>query len=302
MFRTIGCVFVIGASAGFAASADPIAVNEVDVQVDLDAAEYNALDYWPQIESDLKAAIAERAATLPGQEPYDVSVTVESISLNGSGLLTGEGEFNHIDGWIRAYPTGNPAAATAWPIALVASTEAPTFIGPDVILIPPAESEFYVALIDAFASEAAAILGNIDSDDVVPGSSAESSAPSLDAGEAGAGTEVEGDAGAGSATEGGADADTNGTAGADADSTAQTGAGTAAGTGATDADGAEADTSGTAGADAESSTQTGAGTAAGTAATDAGVEAEAESTSGTGTESGGDTASGLNAAPASDGN
>lgn len=272
MFRSIGYALAIGVGAGGVAAADPIAVNDVDVQVDLDAAAYNALDYWPQIESDLEAAIAAKAASLPGEVPYDVAVNIESISLNGSGLLTGEGEFNHMGGWVRAYPVGSPAAARAWPIALVASTEAPTFTGPDVILIPPAESEFYVALVDAFASAAIETLGNIDSDEVVPGSPTASSEPSLDSGEAGAGADAGTDAGtdaaAGTETDAGTEAGAD--AGTETDTGADTGAGTDTGSGGTTTTG-EADAG--AEVDASAGTESGGGETDATGGTTGGASA-----------------------------
>jgi hypothetical protein len=171
--RLLGTAMILGLSSVLAATADPIRITTIEVETELSAMEYNALDYWPEIETDLRNSLAEKVADFPGEEPYEVNVSLEVVSLSGSGLLTGAGEFNHMRGWVRAHPEGNPMAQHAFLVEVVATTETPTFIVPDpmaqVIVIPPAEGEFYDAMIDAFAAEAAAQLAQIDSAGPVPG-------------------------------------------------------------------------------------------------------------------------------------
>ncbi len=175
MTRLFGTATVLAMTTAFALQAGPIRISTIDVQTDLAALEYNALDYWPEIEIDLRNAIAAKTADLQGDVAYDVNVRIDAISLNGSGLLTGDGEFNHLRGELRAYPEGNPVQQYSYPIEMAATTDDAGFIAPDAIVLPPLEGEFYAALVDAFAAQAATYLAAIDSDGPIPATPAATS-------------------------------------------------------------------------------------------------------------------------------
>lgn len=178
MTRILGTATVLAMTTAFAVQADQIRISNIDVQTDLTAMEFNALDYWPEIELDLRNAIAAKTADLQGDVAYDVNVRIDAISLNGSGLLTGDGEFNHLRGELRAYPECNPVQQYSYPIEMVATTDEIDFVTPETIVLPPLEGEFYAALVDAFAEQAATYLAAIDSDGPIPATPAATSGSS----------------------------------------------------------------------------------------------------------------------------
>ncbi len=242
MIRTFSSAIVLAALPALVAQADPIRIDEIRVTTDLEAMEYNALDYWPEMQADIQNAIAQKVADFPGEVVYDVDVTIDAVSLNGSGLLNGEGEFNHLRGWVRAYPDGYPAAPQTFSVEMVATTDEPAFVSGPVVIVPPAEGEFYAALVDAFAAEAAAQLALIDSDAVVPGMPSDNGTAVPEAGadaETDATTGAEADAGGDADADAGAEADAGAGAEADAGTDAGTGAESGADTGADAGDGSE---------------------------------------------------------------
>ncbi len=137
--------------AGFAAAQDKT-IAEADVIVELeDAGNANALEYWPQIESDLETVLAEWIAPMQSGDGYDVKIRLSDVSLSGSTILTGEGEFNHIEGWVYVREQGEPSVVDSFKVIIDAQTgEFPA--GPGYYILPGMD-DFYVALLNGFADK-----------------------------------------------------------------------------------------------------------------------------------------------------
>ncbi|RKF14867.1 hypothetical protein D6850_08325 [Roseovarius spongiae] len=150
------------ALAGGVAAADPLAVSDVEVRTDLtDFENSNALDYWPELAADLGAAITERVNLTGKAEHPSITVEVTEIAVDGSTILPESGEFNQLVGVVIGEPgestiekpekaSDQPQPFVNVPVILHA-TEGEATGGPDVIVIPPSQDDFYHAMLDAFA-------------------------------------------------------------------------------------------------------------------------------------------------------
>ena len=67
------------ATAGAAFAQDTALIAEADVKVELDDVNANALDYWPDIEKDLEAKLAEKIAPIYSGDGYDITVSLSEI-------------------------------------------------------------------------------------------------------------------------------------------------------------------------------------------------------------------------------
>ena len=128
-----------------------VIVTDVAVETDLSAvSNANALDFWPNLSTDLQKAIGEELIPYAGEDGYMINVSIDDISLDGSYLLGNDGEFNRLAGWVRIYD--DDGMVDAFEVALSAYAETPAVPDNTVILLP-SEEGFYTALIDAFADE-----------------------------------------------------------------------------------------------------------------------------------------------------
>ena len=81
----------------------------VDVEADLSAFEQsNALEYWPTLERDLSAAIAERVDIRAGDDAPALRVEINKVAIDGNVVLPATGEFNEIVGTIAVIDDGIP--------------------------------------------------------------------------------------------------------------------------------------------------------------------------------------------------
>lgn len=124
-------------------------VRSIDVNVELDDVDANALEYWPDIAADLATALEARSMPFRAEDGVDISVQLEEISLSGSRILTGEGEFNHLEGWVYFREAGEEVPFEQEEIVLDATT-LHAGVSPEGITVP-GRPVFYSALVDAFA-------------------------------------------------------------------------------------------------------------------------------------------------------
>ncbi len=167
MTRTI--LFATGFALAGAIAASTVAFAEdgnmlkkVEVKAELDDMKgANALEYWPTIESDLAKVIEAEAGSKVSEEGYDVVVSLKEVSLSGSELLTGEGEFNTLSGWVYFIPSGEQVAQDQQDIIIKAVT-APV---PDdaIAVVVPGKPVFYQAMLDGFAISTIDRLNALDS-------------------------------------------------------------------------------------------------------------------------------------------
>lgn len=142
------------ATAGAAFAQDTALIAEADVKVELDDVNANALDYWPDIEKDLEAKLAEKIAPIYSGDGYDITVSLSEISIDGSALLGADGEFNTLKGWVYIREQGNPDPVDSVGLSLTAVTGDVTATASEntlVTITAPQRGDFYDALLDRFA-------------------------------------------------------------------------------------------------------------------------------------------------------
>lgn len=144
-----------------AAYADGNMINDADVIVELEDAENaNALEYWPQIETDLETVMAAYIAPVHSGEGYDVKVRLTEVSLSGSKKLAGKGEFNHMEGWVYVREQGNPSVVDSFKVIIDAETRTEDLKPGDFVILPDMDA-FYIALLNGFADKSVRLIGEI---------------------------------------------------------------------------------------------------------------------------------------------
>lgn len=150
MLRTLTAAGLV-ALAPFAVFAQqPLAtISDVTVTVEFEAVDANALDRWPEIGTDLSAAILAAAAPQINDTGLSVAVVLTEVSLGGMPTLADGGEFNRLAGWVyvRDNPAEPPLESTQ--ITLDATAAMPTL--PGTLYVIPGRPEFYNALLNVFA-------------------------------------------------------------------------------------------------------------------------------------------------------
>jgi hypothetical protein len=138
---------------GSAAFAAPIGVASVAVKAELASIEnQTALEKWPNIAEDLRAAIGKEVFPATDPAGIEVNVRVISLSLDGSYQLGDDGRFNTMEGVVMVRRPNEPESAEGMPIRLTAS--AGTVVADaGTIVIPPTSDDFYSAMINAFATQ-----------------------------------------------------------------------------------------------------------------------------------------------------
>lgn len=143
------------ATVAFAADAT---LSKVEVFAEIeDAQNSNALQFWPEIESDLESVINAMARDRMTDNGLEMTVRISEISLSGSELLTGEGEFNRLEGWVYFREPGDPAPVYQKEIFIDAETgkiDLSTVEGNVVFVTLPEMPDFYSALLSGFADVA----------------------------------------------------------------------------------------------------------------------------------------------------
>lgn len=156
--------FLIATSAAALFVTGPVVaeptINEADVIVELEDAENaNALEYWPQIETDLEEVMAAYIAPLHSDDGYDVKVRLTEVSLSGSKILEGEGEFNHMEGWVYVREQGDPSVVDSFNIVIDAKTQSAGIA--DGMIVIPGMDDFYVALLNGFADKSVKLIKDL---------------------------------------------------------------------------------------------------------------------------------------------
>lgn len=172
MTRTIlfaaGLAIAGSLAASTAVFAQPM-LDEITVDAEFEDVEgANALQYWPELENDLAEAIAYRAGSMRSENGYDVTVRVREITMSGSRVLTGEGEFNHLEGIVYFRAPDDPVPVEQVTIILDARTGEIPVLEDGAIVVLPGTPVFYAALLDAFARNTIEALGKLDPIDGTP--------------------------------------------------------------------------------------------------------------------------------------
>lgn len=134
------------------ATAQDVSVADIDVTVELgDVENANALDYWPSIEADMEKVMTDRVSAFYAPDGVDIDVSVTEVSLSGSKLLSDDGEFNTLQGWVYVRDENNGNLLDTFHINLRAETG---MVGwQDGAVKLPEMQAFYDTLIEAFAEK-----------------------------------------------------------------------------------------------------------------------------------------------------
>lgn len=140
------------ASFGSAFAMDSVA--EVTVSAKGEAIESsNALNFWPNLETDLQKKIFDALWEDGAEYHYDVTVDIQEIGLDASKMLDEDGKFNHLMGWVRVQDELTGESIENFQIDLKAHLETMGEAPEGVILILPDDEDFYTAMLDAFVEK-----------------------------------------------------------------------------------------------------------------------------------------------------
>jgi hypothetical protein len=137
----------------------------LDVKVDLSAyADNNVLKYWPTLEADLATAIASKVTLNDTADAPRIAVEINKVAIDGDTILPDTGEFNQLEGTVSTFEGLNDAVATnadslenpdeqigSYALQMTAVTgDTPAPEG--WVTIEPSQDDFYMALVDAYAT------------------------------------------------------------------------------------------------------------------------------------------------------
>jgi hypothetical protein len=152
LFQTAGAAALLIASATIA-HAEPI-VSEIEVSSDFASVENTmAAEYWPSIETDLKAELASRLSGFAGEEGMTVKVSIRDLALNAAASDLTYKDLNSIDGTVAIQGPEENSQLKSFRVAF--SVVPPEGVTPmeGVIVLPPDTADNYAALIDAIVDE-----------------------------------------------------------------------------------------------------------------------------------------------------
>ena len=136
-------------------AADEATVKDIDVSTEIEGVDgANALDYYPDLETDLEKAVAQLVEVTDDPNGYDIDVTVQSVSLDGDTVLPDTQEFNQMEGVVVITSPMTDQDPHSYPVRLVAMTD-DSAVPQGFVQINPDPDDFYNAMIDAFASNVA---------------------------------------------------------------------------------------------------------------------------------------------------
>lgn len=136
----------------------PFPVRDVESITFFDAMKNpNALDYYPELAMDVTNAIKAQAnaATEDDAHSVDIEVQITSMRLNDDPILTGNGEFNILEGIVTIDdPTGGVVKSE--PVVMRAEEMDVPYAN-----VSPDNRDFYNAMVLAFADRAVEIANSV---------------------------------------------------------------------------------------------------------------------------------------------
>lgn len=141
----------LAALTSSAYAAEPVAFSAIDVESSIDAAQdANAMSMYPEITTDLKAAVAALVAGSDDAGDPTIRIDIRKISLDGDTMLADTKEFNEIEGVVSITDDNGQIGAQSFPV-MVAAYSAEQVIPEGYVAINPSPDDFYRAMIDGFA-------------------------------------------------------------------------------------------------------------------------------------------------------
>ena len=150
------------ALGGSAFADEKIMVSKIDVESSVAAsAESNAMSFYPDLEEDLRAEVAQRVPLSSDGADPQIKIDIRKIALNGATMLPESKEFNQLEGVVDiTSPTGE-SAGLSFPV-MVSAYSGDQIAPEGYVNIQPTETEFYVALVSTFADVVAEGLANVN--------------------------------------------------------------------------------------------------------------------------------------------
>ncbi|UOA31602.1 hypothetical protein DSM110093_01372 [Sulfitobacter sp. DSM 110093] len=150
------------ALSGSAFADEKIMVSAIDVESSVSAStEANAMDFYPDLEEDLRAEVAERVPMSSDAADPQIKIDIRKIALNGSTMLPDSKEFNQLEGVVDITSPNGDNAGLSFPVMI--SAYAGDEIAPEgYVNVQPSETEFYVAMVSTFADVVAEGLANVN--------------------------------------------------------------------------------------------------------------------------------------------
>lgn len=154
----LGTAFATAAATA-ALAADP-EVAEIDVVVQFSNVDSNALQFYPDLETDLESRLADTLAPFRDDDGGRLMVFITGVTVDGSEILTTSGAFNGLNGGVQYYPrnpdqSGDASAVTpkTTDIRVVAVPDMPATVDPlgPAYLILPSDATVYDVMINRFA-------------------------------------------------------------------------------------------------------------------------------------------------------
>jgi len=150
MYRLSAVVALMLSPAPILAQETPVPMSDVNVTVEIEAVDSNALDRWPEIGPDLTAAILAASAPYIAEDGLSVAVVLNEVSLGGTTVLGEGGEFNRLGGWV--YIRDDPAQPPIFSEEIEFEAETFALGGTSQFYIVPGRPDFYNALVNVFAA------------------------------------------------------------------------------------------------------------------------------------------------------
>lgn len=125
-------------------------ISEVNVHANLNEnVDANAMQYYPQIETDVQRLIAERLSLTGDAGDPMIDVEIKGVLLDGDSVLPDSAEFNELRATINYTDDNGEINAEAYPVWIKASTAETPMDG--VIYLAPGQDDFYIAMISTLA-------------------------------------------------------------------------------------------------------------------------------------------------------
>ena len=160
-FGKIAAASALAMTFALPGNATDLVISEIDVNAEFEAADANALDFYPQLSEDLRAKLIEVLTPQLGDSPFTVKVNIHEVSLDGDTFLPDDGEFNTLDGTINVFQRGESIPDEKFMVELTAYT-ADQAVPEGAFVLSPDREDFYQALIEAFALDAKEKLKDVD--------------------------------------------------------------------------------------------------------------------------------------------
>ena len=142
------------ATAAYAQDGSP-SYSEIEVTASFsEVDDSNAMEIFPDIENDLRAAISEKLPRSDDAADPIISVDVRSIALNGNPLMTSTEGFNEIEGVVSISDPNTRVVGTSFPVNIAAYPAEQT-VPEGYIAVAPSADDFYRVMIDGFAETVA---------------------------------------------------------------------------------------------------------------------------------------------------